>query len=217
MKYIVLVVLFSYFLLANSVNGAIEVNEPDIINKSFSNCNQVLQNHTFKSCYNYEFKGVTASLAEIRGKNVNLINITKRPQFYEDKNIPEQHRTQSSDWTNTGHDRGHIESDASNDYSEEVLKLTYTMSNITLQKPITNRQSYLEVEKRERELAVLYNKIYTFTVINYSNDIINNIRVPSEYIKMFFDSEYKPLECYKIKNDNIRYELHESKIGCSLL
>ena len=59
-----------------------------------------------------------------------------------------------------------------------------------MQKPITNRKSYLEVEKRERELAVIHGKIKALTVINYTQESINTIRVPSEYIKIFFDNFY---------------------------
>ena len=209
MKYIIILLI--------SLLPATDLSYIKLVNKSFSNCNQIIENNVFKSCYNYELKSATASLIEIKAEQVNTKNIAKRPAFYEDKSIPELYRTKSEDWTNTEHDRGHIQSDASNDYTEDVLRLTYAMSNITMQKPITNRKSYLEVEKRERELAVIHGKIKALTIINYSQESINTIRVPSEYIKIFFDSSYNTLECYKVKNDNQRYELNQLKIDCSLL
>lgn len=205
-------------ILLISILSATELDFNNLVNEKFSNCSQTLDNGLFKSCYNYEYKSTTASLIDIQANQVNNKNISKRPAFYEDKTIPIQYRTNSEDWTNTVHDRGHIQSDASNDYSEEALHLTYVMSNITMQKPVTNRKSYLEVEKRERELAIIYGKIKALTIINYSTESINNIRVPSEYIKIFVDSKTNNfIECYIIKNDNKRYELYETKTDCSLL
>ncbi len=115
--------LISFACVLNSA----EVN----IEKYFKNCDQVLNNGVFKSCYNYSYKSTTASYIELTDRS-NQTSIKERFAFYDDKNIPVQYRASSSDYTNRGRDRGHIQSDASNDYSKEVLYLTYAMSNITM-------------------------------------------------------------------------------------
>ena len=181
-------------------------------NKYFLNCDKIIDNTYFKSCYNYNYRSTTASYIELDSK-VNTNNIADRFEFYEETNIPQEYRVKSSDYTNSGFDRGHIQSDASNDYSIESRNSTYAMSNITLQYPITNRRSYLKVEKRERELLTFHNKIKSLTLIKYTDKKYKNISIPEAYYKIFYNSSF--IECYKIPNDNIRYELEQMKISCS--
>ena len=198
--------LISFACVLNSA----EVN----IEKYFKNCDQVLNNGVFKSCYNYSYKSTTASYIELTDRS-NQTSIKERFAFYDDKNIPVQYRASSSDYTNRGRDRGHIQSDASNDYYKEVLYLTYAMSNITMQYPQTNRRSYLEVEKHERKLVHEYGNIRALTVIKYSNESINGIGIPLDYTKIFWNDNF--IECYNIKNDNKIYTLEQMRINCSVL
>lgn len=184
-------------------------------NKYFQNCDKDLYNGYFRTCYNYQYKSTTASYIELSGDNVDKKNIKLRFDFIEDTNIPIQYRTKNLDYTNSGFDRGHIQSDASNDYSEESRNATYLMSNITMQYPQTNRRSYLAVEKRERELAVQYKNIKALTLIKYSEKSVKGIRIPEEYSKIYWNDNFK--ECYKIKNDNKIYTLEEMKTDCSLV
>lgn len=184
-------------------------------NKYFQNCDKDLYNGYFRTCYNYQYKSATASYIKLSGDNVDKKNIKLRFDFTEDKNIPIVYRTKDSDYTNSGFDRGHIQSDASNDYSEESRNATYFMTNITMQYPQTNRRSYLAVEKRERELSVQYKNIESLTLIEYSDKSVKGIRIPREYTKIYWNDDFK--ECYKIKNDNIVYTLDQMKIDCSVV
>ena len=211
---IIILVALAYSALACNLNAG-EFREPDV-EKYFKDCDktgQILDNKIFKSCYNYTHKSSTVSYIELDAINIDSKNIKHRPAFYSDLNVPEEFRTNYNDYTGKGFDRGHIQSDASNDYSEEVLHLTYAMSNITLQYPQTNRRSYLSVEKHERELTIKYKNIKALTLISYSGETINGIRVPSDYTKIFWNSEF--MKCYIIKNNNIVYSLEEMKIDCS--
>lgn len=179
----------------------------------FKNCSKELDNGYFKTCYNYEYKSATASYIELR--NVDDHNLKERSNFYSEYNLEIQYRTQPTDYKETGFDKGHIQSDASNDYSEDSKKSTYVMSNITLQYPNTNRRSYFTIEKRERELSMNIPGMKSLTLIKYSNETINGIRVPSEYYKIFYKNEF--MECYIIKNDNIVYKIDEMKADCSYI
>lgn len=184
-------------------------------NKYFQNCDKDLYNGYFRTCYNYQYKSATASYIELSGNNVDKKNIKLRFDFTEDINIPVIYRTKDSNYTNSGFDRGHIQSDASNDYSEDSRNATYLMSNITMQYPQTNRRSYLAIEKRERELAVQYKNIESLTLITYTEESVKGIRIPEEYFKIFWNNYFK--ECYKIKNDNKVYTLEEMKLDCSFI
>lgn len=179
----------------------------------FKNCHKELDNGYFKTCYNYNYKSAVASYIELSGDNVNSLNIKIRDQFIEDLNLPVQYRTNTSNYTKTGFDRGHIQSDASNDYSIDSKNVTYLMSNVTLQYPITNRRSYLEVEKRERELATEYKYIKALTLITYTDTKINGITIPKDFTKIYWNDKFS--ECYNIKNDNTQYTLEQMKIDCS--
>lgn len=208
MKYLIISLLLIFHSSASEI----------IIDKYFQNCDkngQILDNGYFKSCYNYEYKSSTVSYIEINGENVDRGNIRDRFEFYEDINILREYRTKNSDYLNSGFDRGHIQSDATNDYSEESRNATYIMSNITLQYPNTNRRSYFKVEKRERELASEYRNIKVLTLIEYSRESISGIRIPLKYTKMFWNNNFK--ECYIIKNDNIIYSLEQMKVDCSII
>lgn len=185
------------------------------VNKYFEKCDKPLDNGYFKTCYSYEYKSATASYIELIGDNVDKKNIKLRFEFTQDKNIPEIFRTKDSDWTNSGCDRGHIQSDASNDYSESSRNVTYLMSNITMQYPNTNRRSYFKVEKRERELATHYKNIKALTLISYSDKSIRGIRIPLEYTKIFWNNDFK--ECYIIKNDDKVYTLEDTRVDCSVI
>lgn len=208
MKYILQIIIFS-FLYINLNAQEIEVSN------YFKNCDKDLNNGYFRTCYNYTYKSATSSYAEIDGKLVNSLNINERSSFYEDKNIPEEYRAKDSDFLNSHFDKGHIQSDASNDYSEESKKATYVLSNITMQYPNTNRRSNLAIEKRERELATIYGKIKSLTLIEYSEQSVKGIRIPSSYAKILFNADFS--ECYYLKNDNIIYTLEQMKKDCSII
>lgn len=203
MKYIL-----SLLLIITSLSSIEQID----VDNHFKNCNQILNNGYFKTCYDYQYKSATASYIELTNIS-NEIGIKERFSFYDDKSIPVQFRTSSSDYTNKGKDRGHIQSDASNDYSKEALYSTYSMSNITMQYPLTNRRSYLAVEKRERILVSKYNNIRALTIIKYTDESVNGIRIPLDYTKIFWNDNIK--ECYIIKNDNIVYSLEQMKTNCS--
>lgn len=206
--------LITLSLLLTLYSSASEIT----VDNYFQNCNktgQILYNGYFKTCYNYDYKSATVSYIEIKGENVDRGNIRDRFEFYEDINIPREYQTKNSDYLNSGFDRGHIQSDASNDYSETSRNMTYVMSNITLQYPNTNRRSYFKVEKRERELASEHRNINVLTLIEYSGESIRGIRIPLKYYKIFWNNNFK--ECYIIKNDNIIYSLEQMKVDCSLI
>lgn len=207
------ILLLATFMFLNINLVAFDEN---IANNYFKNCNQILENTNFRSCYNYNYKGSTASYTHLYNEDIDSLNISQRPGFYEDTRIPQQYRVKTIDYYFTGFDQGHIQSDANNDYNYDILKETYALSNVVPMYFKTNRVSFLSVEKRERELTRQYKDIEVLTLINYNDNVIKGLNVPSEFVKIFFRSLDKNfLECYKIKNDNNEYILEEMKIECN--
>lgn len=207
------ILLLATFMFLNTNLVAFDEN---IANNYFKDCDQILENTNFRSCYNYNYKGSTASYTHLYNEDIDKTNISQRPGFYEDTRIPQQYRVKTIDYYFTGFDQGHIQSDANNDYNYDILKETYALSNVVPMYFKTNRVSFLSVEKRERELTRQYKDIEVLTLINYNDNVIKGLNVPSEFVKIFFRSLDKNfLECYKIKNDNNEYILEEMKIECN--
>jgi len=201
-----------------------KINNIDYFVKRYINkkkCDQILSNGGyFTTCYNYQYKSMTAGYEILDGNLVYKKNIKKRPRFYVDSNIPRRYQTTYSDYIHSGFDRGHTEAnDASFDYSQRSQLSTYVMSNITPQYPKTNRKSYLQVEKEARKLAVKYNKIKSVTLVLFSNHPKklgrSRLSIPTGYYKIFYNKNFQ--KCYYIPNDNVIYQLNEMKINCSLI
>lgn len=189
----------------------------NIVNTILENtkCDLYLDKEYYNSCYSYKNKGVIYSFTLLDRDIVNK-SIKERPSFKSDDTIPTKYKTKYSNYTNSGFDRGHIQSDASFDSDLKRLESTYLMSNITPQYPNTNRKSYLEVEKRERELVNEFNNINSFTYITYSEMKVKDfIIIPKSFYKIFYINDFQ--ECYHIPNDNISYKLEEMLINCEMI
>lgn len=186
------------------------------------NCDLILRNDGFfTTCYDYGYKGAVFSYAKIEGKNASEGNIKERPRFYDDQNIPKRYRSTYSDYTHTGLDRGHIQSDASWDFSKRSQLSTYAMSNILPQFPNTNRKSYLAVEKYERLVAQKIDYVNSLTIVFHDENPgkigRNNIAVPIGFGKIFWNREQGFERCFYIPNDDKIYKLKEMEVGCDKL
>jgi len=116
------------------------------LNKIFNqkNCDQILENGGyFKTCYNYKMKGANFVAYTLNKNNIDRGNIKKRPEFYEDKNIPKRYRSHKNDYIKNRYknDRGHLAPDAAFDSSQRSLKSVYVMSNIIPQHNTLNRSA----------------------------------------------------------------------------
>lgn len=120
MNKIIIFLIISIQLFATSTNDFINI----------SKCDQIIDKQVFQICYDYKLKGAKAVWYQLDGQLVNAVNIKDRPKFYTEKNLPVKYRSKSSDYIESGYDRGHIASDASFDYNEKALSKTYTMANI---------------------------------------------------------------------------------------
>jgi len=194
----------------------------DFINNR--NCDQVLDKKYYKICYDYQLKAATYVGYKLDGNLVNKVNIKKRPRFYTEKRIPKQYRATSSDYTHTGWDRGHLNSDANEDMSKKSLHSVYTMANIVAMAPAVNRRTWVKAEKYERKVAYKLGEVWVLNGIEYSSNPTrigrNNIAVPSAYWKIIYDNKgfercfyYKNTKRAKTKGDKLRDHL----VDCSSL
>jgi len=158
-KILIYPIIFSSILLSDNL---IDIN----IKK---NCSQIIDKQTYKICYDYKVKGPRIVSYNLSGENVDKINLKKRPRFYTERLLPKKYRTNYADYTYTGYDRGHINSDASNDYSYKALNKVYSMANIVPQPPSLNRFGWAKLEKYEREMAIKYYNVDISNIIYYKD------------------------------------------------
>ena len=205
-----------YILLMILVSAIYAGKIDNLKNEYFQGCDIILHNSTYKVCYSYTEKSMLAGFSVLTDK-VNTINIKKRNSFRIDYRIPKQYRTKSSDYTNTGFDRGHTAiSDASSDYSIQTLKESYLMSNITLQRPNTNRRTWLKIEKLSRDLTKQGTvKSLTLVLFGIVPDVIKGISIPKGYIKVI-EVQNKD-RCFYVPNDNTSYTLKQVEFNCKYI
>ncbi|MBB4129768.1 MULTISPECIES: DNA/RNA non-specific endonuclease [unclassified Xanthomonas] len=82
--------------------------------------------------------------------------------FHEETGIPAADRSRSSDYTNTGYDRGHMTpaGDASTESSE---KETFSMANVVPQDHKLNTGEWAHIEEQVRQLAKQRGELYVVT------------------------------------------------------
>jgi len=170
-----------------------------------SNCDQILDKEFLTICYDHTLKVAKSVTYTLSGDLVNELNIQERPSFYVEQDIDREYRASTSDYTNSGYDRGHLAPDASFDWSQESLDATYSLANIIPQVPTVNRRMWIKAENYAREKAVDLSELEVINIVKYTTtpDRIgdNNISVSIGYYKILFNSEEEYKECFYYAND----------------
>eukprot|EP00984_Skeletonema_dohrnii_P009749 scaffold3753_cov98-Skeletonema_dohrnii-CCMP3373.AAC.5 len=76
----------------------------------------------------------------------------KNKRFFEDKAIPEHHRSRNHHYRNSGYDRGHL-APAADFKTDSDVQDSFSLSNISPQLPRFNRTMWLRVEEFVRSVA----------------------------------------------------------------
>jgi endonuclease G, mitochondrial len=102
----------------------------------------------------------------------------------------------SSDYTNSGYDRGHLCPAGDMGFSELAMQESFLMSNISPQVPDFNRGIWKELESTVRNWAKKERQLYVVTgpVFNDNIDTIGKegVLVPGYYFKIIYDPTDKP-------------------------
>lgn len=102
----------------------------------------------------------------------------------------------SSDYTNSGYDRGHLCPAADMGFSEIAMEESFLMSNISPQTPEFNRGIWKELETTVREWAKKEGRLYVVTGPVFKDDKgfigKEEVLVPGYYFKIVFDATDEP-------------------------
>ena len=185
----------------NNSNEEISYKEK-FINEN--NCNQIIDNEFIVMCYDYKKKSVKAVSYTLFGDLMNETNIDKRPSFYVEKELKSKDRISSTDYTNSGYDKGHMAPDAAFDWSEESLDAVYTLANIIPQAPQVNRRSWAKLERYVRNKAEELGELSIVNVVKYGERSSrmgkNRMAISKGYYKILYNEEENYEECFYYSN-----------------
>ncbi|WKC57965.1 DNA/RNA non-specific endonuclease [Borrelia sp. P9F1] len=125
---------------------------------------------------------VELALTLLKEKKIKRIN-----KFFEDKDI-KGINPKLTDYLKSGYDRGHIVSSADMSFSEDAMKDTYFLSNISPQTREFNSGIWLKLEKLVREWTLLKGKVYIISagILTENKGFIgkNKVLVPKNFYKI---------------------------------
>lgn len=122
-------------------------------------------------------------------------NVTRDNRgFVADPDLPGDESAITSDYTNSGYDRGHMSPAADNTWSEDAMAETFYLSNIVPQYgPSMNRGIWKQLEEKVRDWAVDREKIIVVSGPVYSAKPKtiggNKVAVPTGLYKIIYDPD----------------------------
>lgn len=130
----------------------------------------------------------------------------------------------TTDYNNTGFDRGHLANVDDFRYSEDAMRTTFLMSNIAPQLPGFNRGgAWRESEIKGEIYAICYDyvEIVTGPVFIYDSKVFigkkNKIAVPDGFFKIFYNKDIGLLEAYIIYQSDYSNKLSDYKVDIGYL
>ena len=113
--------------------------------------------------------------------------------FATDHSLPRGQRAETSDYSGSGFDMGHMANSADMSWNRQVARESFILSNITPQLPSLNRGAWRQLETAVRSWAFSSNQgltIYTGPVYGNGDRRIgsNGVVVPSAFYKIVIDN-----------------------------
>lgn len=169
-----------------------------------NNCSQIIDNEFIVMCYDYQKKAVKAVSYTLLGDLMNEKNIDERPSFYVEKELASKNRISSTDYTNSGYDKGHMAPDAAFDWSQESLDAVYTLANVIPQAPQVNRNSWAKLERYVRDKAEALGELNVVNVVKYGQRSSrmgkNRMAISKGYYKVLYNQDENYEECFYYSN-----------------
>lgn len=196
---------------------------------SDDNCDQIITKEfslsgTLSICYDYTYKSAKYVSYTLDGELVNSLNISTRPSFYIEPQIPSEYQVSTNDYTYSGYDRGHLAPDASFDYSEGDLKIIYTMANIIPQDSKVNGTLWAKAEQYARDMAVEYGEVSVLNGVVFDSNptyIKGEIAISIGFWKQISNDAKGFKRCFYYDNfittNNSSDTLDSHEIDCSTL
>ncbi|NOI81411.1 DNA/RNA non-specific endonuclease [Vibrio tubiashii] len=181
-----LAVVFSLPTFAQTCGKHLDVGLPS------EQPDQVLCRDGYAVGYNFQTKNADWVAYHITAESVNA-SFKRSNSFKEDSELPDYARSTLADYSGSGYDRGHLAPSATMDFSQDSMKQSFLMSNMSPQLPGFNRVGWRILEEHVRDLANEYNELYVVTGPIYQGNestIGNNVIIPSAFYKVILDPAF---------------------------
>ena len=150
---------------------------------------QILCRDGYAVGYNYQTKNADWVAYHLTAESVNA-SYKRSNSFKVDAELPDYAQSTLTDYKSSGYDRGHLAPSAAMDFSQDSMKQSFLMSNMSPQLPGFNRVGWRLLEEHVRDVTNEYNEVYVVTgPIYYGNEesIGNGVVIPSAFYKVILD------------------------------
>lgn len=133
----------------------------------------------------------------------NISGVEPRVTFKPDPQLSRSVRSQPSDYSRSGFDKGHLAPAADFSNGTTVMAESFYLSNAVPQEPKFNRGQWKSLEIRARALAAKYSNVYVYTGAIYGDQRIGSgVCVPTHLYKVFIDERTLESVAYLIPNES---------------
>lgn len=193
--------VFNQFMGGSSDEGT--DNNPDPIEETSyepaedylptSTTGQLVHHRYYSLSYSEEDEQAEWVAYTLTKENLNKPWVDRKDVFIPDSKVKSKSST-PNDYRGSGYDRGHLVPAADMAFSEEAMRETFFMSNISPQSRNFNGGIWRELEELTRTWAKKMNKLYvvtgpilTYEPKGYIGD--NEVAIPAAYFKVLLDLE----------------------------
>lgn len=148
---------------------------------------------TYHVTYDYSL-GIPVYISyDVTPGDLGNVKRKKSWTFRQDTRLPKP-RVKSSDYTNSGYQRGHMCPAASRSASVKAIKETFSMANVAPQVPALNVGAWLKMENRERDLCKSMHRVHVriapvFTHEDTATIAQGRVAVPHGFIKIIYAAD----------------------------
>lgn len=205
------------------ISGIDYIEPKDRIYLPSSRTNQIIHHKYYSLSYNEQYEIPEWVAYVLTKESLRIPNVPRAKRFKTDLKV----KTRSAiyyDYKGSGYSRGHLAPAGDMAFSEEAMKESFFMSNMTPQKRAFNGGIWNELEQNVRNWAWKNNKLFIVTGPIIDNSITkyigkNKVGVPNKFYKVILDIDdperkgigfiisnkksIKPLESYAVSIDEV--------------
>jgi endonuclease G len=148
---------------------------------------------TYHVTYDYSL-GIPVYISyDVTPGDLGNVKRKKSWTFRQDTRLPKP-RVKSSDYSNSGYQRGHMCPAASRSASVKAMKETFSMANVAPQVPTLNVGAWLKMENKERDLCKSLQRVHVriapvFTHEDTATIAQGRVAVPHGFIKIIYAAD----------------------------
>lgn len=204
MKYFMLVLLFvCSSVVADCSNMYLDKQPPIIKEKTKPLCYT-----KYEAAFSPENKTSLYAAQRLVSIDIDLSErIARHDRFHQETLLPESERVATTDYRNSGYDRGHLA--PAGDMPDLVSQYeSFSMANMIPQRPNNNRVAWRMIEDTVHDKAMMLsatNSIYVITGVIYNDNVwLKDIRVPNIIYKAVYSTDGKMAGVFIAENNDTR-------------